>query len=162
MCNAWKTCVRESLHAWYLKIVRFRRFIPLTWIIFRADNDEHGLNVLFQWEHCQIQDSGSLHKFTCKLLESQIWQFSHWNRELRLCSSFSARKIIQDRGMDLLNVCYYIELTLRYQKKITPVRCPIWGHVFGSKKSKKSDTQSRFPSKYEFKKSSFCSNVPNL
>ena len=110
MCNAWKTCVRESLHAWYLKIVWFRRFIPLTWIIFRADNDEHGLNVLFQWEHCQIQDSGSLHKFTCKLLESQIWQFSHWNRELRLCSSFSARKIIQDRGMDLLN-----RTILRYQ-----------------------------------------------
>ena len=46
------------------------------------------------------------------------------------------------------------------KKKFTPVTCPIWGHVFGSKKSKKSDPQSRFPSKLDFQKSSFCSNNP--
>ena len=40
------------------------------------------------------------------------------------------------------------------------MRCPIWGHVFGSKKSKKSDPQSCFPSEHDFQKSSFCSNVP--
>ena len=46
------------------------------------------------------------------------------------------------------------------KKKFTPVTCPIWGHVFGSEKSKKSNPQSRFPSKHDFQKSSFCSNVP--
>ena len=40
------------------------------------------------------------------------------------------------------------------------MRCPIWGHVFGSKKSKKSDHQSRFPSKQDFQKSSICSTNP--
>ena len=61
MCNAWKTCVKKPLHTWYRKIVGFSRSIPLSWIIFRAENDEHGLNVLFQREHCQISDSICLH-----------------------------------------------------------------------------------------------------
>ena len=46
------------------------------------------------------------------------------------------------------------------KKNFTPVRCPIWGHVFGSEKSKKSDHQSHFPSKHDFQKSSFCSTNP--
>ena len=110
MCNAWKTCIKESLHTWYLKIVRFRSSIPLSWIIFRAENDEHSLNSLFQWENCQIWDSRSLHVNLCKLPESWIWQCSHWNRTLRPCSSLSARKIIQVRGINLLN-----QTILRYQ-----------------------------------------------
>ena len=40
------------------------------------------------------------------------------------------------------------------------MRCPIWGHVFGSKKSKKSDPQSRFRPNLDFQKSPFCSNNP--
>ena len=46
------------------------------------------------------------------------------------------------------------------KKNFTPATCPIWGHVFGSKKSKKSDPQSHFTPKHEFQKSSICSNVP--
>ena len=44
------------------------------------------------------------------------------------------------------------------KKNFTPGTCPIWGHVFGSKKSKKSDPQSHFTPKHDFQKSSFCSN----
>ena len=36
------------------------------------------------------------------------------------------------------------------------MRCPIWGHVFGSKKSKKSDPQSHSTRKQDFQKLSFC------
>ena len=47
-----------------------------------------------------------------------------------------------------------------FEKKFSPATCPIWGHVFGSEKSKKSDPQSHFTPKHDFQKSSFCSNVP--
>ena len=45
-----------------------------------------------------------------------------------------------------------------FEKKISPVTCPIWGDVFGSEKFKKSDPQSHFTPKHDFQKSSFCSN----
>ena len=38
------------------------------------------------------------------------------------------------------------------KKNFTPATCPIWGHVFGSKKSKKSDPQSGFRPKHDFEK----------
>ena len=48
------------------------------------------------------------------------------------------------------------------KKKFTPGTCLIWGHVFGSEKSKKSDLQSHFTSNQDFQKSSICSNVRNF
>ena len=64
----------------------------------------------------------------------------------------------------VLNRVRNSERTLLHQpsssKKIfTPVKCPCWGHVFGSEKFQKSQPESGFPPELFFKKSSIFSNI---
>ena len=88
-------------------------------------------------------------------------------RDLQSSSIFIQRCAAEDQQGESCSSTTGCHLGTLYRssyfwKKFSPGTCPIWGDVFGSKKSKKSDPQSRFPSKLDFQKSSFCSNNPYI